>query len=181
MFRRTATVITVALLALTTGARAACAAATLSTATAAAVVVATDTWGPACGGAPVSIQWGDTGSPTALAWAAWTDGTGRYLGYAGTTDQRTDCRIMIDAGYARGYRSFGWTNWPWYCTTIVHEYGHLTGHEHSLDPTDVMFFQQNTAFGPCVAASRAAHYASPSHVYQWARGRAMARRIAASS
>jgi hypothetical protein len=29
-------------------------------------------------------------------------------------------------------------SWPKFCTVLVHEYGHLTGHPHTVDGADVM-------------------------------------------
>ena len=29
-------------------------------------------------------------------------------------------------------------DWPWRCTRVVHEYGHLAGHGHVEDPADIM-------------------------------------------
>lgn len=42
-----------------------------------------------------------------------------------------DCSITFNAAEP-------WT-WPRFCTVMVHEYGHLTGHPHSTDPGDVMY------------------------------------------
>jgi hypothetical protein len=148
-----------------------------SAATQAAVDVATATWGPACGGRHVTIRWGSTGDSAVLGWAAWTDGTGRYLGDAGTPDERTDCLVMVSIDDARSYRSSGWADWDRYCTLIVHEYGHLTGHDHVADSSDVMAPVQGTPFGPCVTAARRHDFTSQPF-YTWVRGRQLARRMA---
>lgn len=42
-----------------------------------------------------------------------------------------DCSITFNSAES-------WT-WPRFCTVMVHEYGHLAGHDHSSDPADVMF------------------------------------------
>jgi hypothetical protein len=181
MFRRTATALATALAGLMLAPGAFAADPSWSMATQAAVSVAVGTWGEACGGRPVLIQWGDasaaTGDPRTAAWAAWADSTGSYLGYAGQAADRTGCRIMVDSDIARDERLSSWPAWGWYCTMLVHEYGHLTGHDHSPDPANVMATEAANVFPACDDAAQWRNFASARHVYHWARGRALARRM----
>jgi hypothetical protein len=43
-----------------------------------------------------------------------------------------DCRIVFNSDLRV------WT-WERFCSVMVHEYGHLLGHQHTSDPTDVMY------------------------------------------
>lgn len=78
----------------------------------------------------VIVGYGPTFRPTAEASAGWR-----------LTDPFTECRITINPWRVR--------TWPHLCRTIVHEYGHLTGHEHSTDPSDVMYPVYRGPIGAC--------------------------------
>jgi hypothetical protein len=85
-------------------------------------------FGPACDGG-ISITWNAfeleyDDDPGARAWA------------------RTfaeECRIEFNLGV---WLSPAWRravyDWPWLCTLVVHEYGHLAGHGHVDDPNHIM-------------------------------------------
>lgn len=81
-----------------------------------ALLIAAHVWGqPACGTPRVVIQDRD---PTHDGWAL-----------SGTCEIALTPRIR-------------WSRDPAYrCSMIVHEWGHLTGHEHSPDPESIMYFQ----------------------------------------
>jgi hypothetical protein len=40
-----------------------------------------------------------------------------------------------------------------FCSILVHEYGHLTGHAHTSDRADVMYPRYVRAFRPCAAGA----------------------------
>lgn len=42
------------------------------------------------------------------------------------------CRIVFNT------KAVPRPDWEWACSTVVHEWGHLTGHNHSPDPYNVM-------------------------------------------
>jgi hypothetical protein len=85
-------------------------------------------FGPACPGG-ISVTWAAfevdyLGTPGARAWA------------------RTfaeECLIEFNVGIwlAADWREAVY-DWPWLCTLVVHEYGHLAGHGHADDPADIM-------------------------------------------
>ena len=39
---------------------------------------------------------------------------------------------------------------PWFCTLVVHEYGHLAGRRHSRDPRNVMYPFLWGVYPPCL-------------------------------
>jgi hypothetical protein len=87
--------------------------------------VARRTWGAdACAGA-VTISWASD-SPLVQARSSWANPVALY----GDPDGNIDCRIVFNAARAM--------TWAQFCTVVVHEYGHLTGHPHTAEGTDVM-------------------------------------------
>jgi hypothetical protein len=94
--------------------------------TEAAQQIAAAYWGTnPCGGA-IQIAWqGLEGDVNARS--DWENPASAY----DDPSQNTNCVITVNTDQH-------WT-WPMFCTVIVHEYGHLTGHPHSSDPHDVMY------------------------------------------
>lgn len=133
-----------------------------SVATARALRVAAATFGAPCGGTPVELTWGDphrwVGDGGHGGWAAWTGADGRPQG-EGSTSLRTHCRVRVDAALALEWRRHGWREWALYCTVIVHEVGHLTGHEHSENPYDVMAATMSVSAPQCWRAALRYGYA----------------------
>lgn len=114
-----------------------------------AVTAAHAVWGSACGGSPVAVQWGDARTSDERShggYAAWTGADGRPQG-EGPPALRTHCRVMLDRTLARDF--VRGDSWPMYCSMIVHEFGHLTGHDHSADPSDVMFPTLSVSIPSC--------------------------------
>jgi hypothetical protein len=77
-----------------------------------------------CGGS-VTIQWADL-DPTTNAQSTWSNPTSSY----GDAAENFDCTVQFNRRVD--------FDWPMFCTVLVHEFGHLTGHPHSSDPNDVM-------------------------------------------
>lgn len=99
--------------------------------------VARDTWGvDPCGG-QVTITWLPLdGGFNALS--SWMNPTTAYDNAAGNFG----CHVEFSS--AMRY------DWPKFCTVFVHEFGHLTGHPHALDPRDVMSALYRTPIAACV-------------------------------
>jgi Matrixin len=51
------------------------------------------------------------------------------------------CTVIVNSGI--------WS-YDRFCTTVVHEYGHLGGLGHSEDPANVMYPNFVRSFGPCL-------------------------------
>ena len=77
------------------------------------------------------------GVNSAADWAY--DGTDPY----GTPKRNSDCTIRLST-------AAGW-DWPKLCTIVVHEVGHLDGHDHRDDPHDVMAAQYLEPVEDCAA------------------------------
>lgn len=59
---------------------------------------------------------------------SWDQQLGEYAGVA-----LSGCRVKIAP-----HPDFMWA-WPYTCAVVIHEYGHLAGHDHSDDPTSIMY------------------------------------------
>lgn len=106
----------------------------------AAEAIAKAYWGgaDACGGA-VDVQWTDLALNT-NAVSTWSNPTSAY----DNPRENSDCHVSFN-------RLLGF-DWPRFCTVLVHEFGHLTGHDHSPDPNNVMTAIYNGPVDVCVAA-----------------------------
>ena len=88
--------------------------------------IADSTWGyDPCGGA-IALSW-VTAAPTINATASWSNPTDAY----NNPQQNGNCSVAFNDQQAY--------DWPMLCTVFVHEFGHLTGHQHATDQNDVMF------------------------------------------
>src|SRR3954469_13758966 len=102
----------------------------------AAEVVAHAYWNAdACSG-QVEVSWTDQDT-TINAVSTWKNPTDGY----NNPGQNFDCTVEFnrDLDY----------DWPRFCTVLVHEFGHLTGHQHSPDPNDVMAAYYNRPLQQC--------------------------------
>jgi hypothetical protein len=82
-------------------------------------------WGmDPCGG-QVTVVWTIL-APQVNATSTWSNPIGGYADPA----QNSGCKIE--------YNELASWDWPKLCTVVVHEMGHLSGHDHSPDPNDVM-------------------------------------------
>ena len=102
----------------------------------AAEVVAHAYWNAdACSG-QVEVSWTDQDT-TINAVSTWKNPTDGY----NNPGQNFDCEV--DFNRLLSY------DWPRFCTVLVHEFGHLTGHQHSPDPNDVMAAYYNRPLQQC--------------------------------
>jgi hypothetical protein len=74
----------------------------------------------------VAISWAAMGS-SLNAIATWSNRAGAYADPA--RNDRCSVRFNSDQAF----------DWPSLCTVFAHEFGHLTGHQHASDPSDVMY------------------------------------------
>jgi hypothetical protein len=97
-------------------------------------------WGgaDACGGA-VDVQWTDLPADT-NAVSTWSNPSSAY----DNPTENSDCHVSFN-------RLLGF-DWPRFCTVLVHEFGHLTGHAHSPDPNNVMTAIYNGPVAVCATA-----------------------------
>lgn len=108
-----------------------------------AEAVAAAEWGmEACSG-DVEITW-RARSRHVNAVSSWANPHTAY----GEPERNFACRVEFNPR----------TTWTWakFCTVLVHEFGHLTGHRHSPDPNDVMAPLFADPLPACTAARRAA-------------------------
>lgn len=106
---------------------------------AAAQQVAATYWGATACGGKVEIVWTDLPTDT-NAISSWTNPTSAY----DNPTQNGGCLVRFN-------RLLGF-DWPRFCTVLVHEFGHLTGHDHSPDAHDVMAAYYGGPIAACEAA-----------------------------
>ena len=101
--------------------------------------VAAAKWGGTCTG-PVTVRFHTLRSDT-LGMARWAGM------WDVPPDERDDCQIWLNSR----------KKWDWdkLCTTVVHEYGHLSGHDHSSDENSPMHATYTRAYRGCRTASAA--------------------------
>lgn len=83
----------------------------------------------------VGFSWNDAAS-SRIATAYWSADDSR------DPARYTDCHIVL-------HREAG-TDWAKFCTIVVHEVGHLTGHGHVRDRGNVMYPFYVGPRGPCI-------------------------------
>jgi hypothetical protein len=102
-------------------------------------------FGPACPAA-IRVTW----APFEVRYA----GVAHARAWARTF--RPECRVELNREV---WDDPGWREavyaWPWLCTLVVHEYGHLAGHGHAADPGDVMHTTIERVAPECAAPPRA--------------------------
>jgi hypothetical protein len=104
-----------------------------------ALEVAARRWGPVCTEDPV-VRFRRMESDTL--------GIARWQGmWDIPSEKREDCRILLNS--AREW------DWPRLCTTVVHEYGHLAGREHSEDSDSAMHRQYSRPYRGCTGSAAA--------------------------
>ena len=90
----------------------------------------------------VAISWTALAATT-NATSTWANPVDAYS----APEQNSQCSITFNAAL----------HWDWtrFCSILVHEYGHLTGHPHSADPGDVMYAYYVKPVAACQAAAAA--------------------------
>jgi hypothetical protein len=102
--------------------------------------IAREHWGvDPCGG-QVQVTW-TVEAPRINARSYWSNPTSAY----GAPALNTACRIEFNA--AAPY------DWDMFCTVVVHEYGHLAGHQHAPDGPDVMSPIYRQPLAACAATA----------------------------
>jgi hypothetical protein len=91
----------------------------------AAMSLAAEHWGASPCGGRVALAWGSLG-PALNAESTWANAVDPWT----QPSRNTDCAITLSL-------ETEW-DWPKLCTAVVHEVGHLAGHDHVDDPDDVM-------------------------------------------
>ncbi len=98
-------------------------------------------WGAdACSG-QVALAWTTELGTEVAARASWSNPLSTY----DHPVANLNCAIRFNAA-----ADFDWLK---FCTVVVHEYGHLTGHRHSDDPGDVMYQTYQEPLRVCAATS----------------------------
>ncbi len=98
--------------------------------------IAVQTWGYFPCHGQVSVVWAPM--PGVLGYSQWTD-------IDGDPHDFTNCTVTLSTSYTQTPQER--------CSTLVHEFGHLTGHAHSPDPTNVMYPELVRIFPPCMAVA----------------------------
>jgi hypothetical protein len=94
-----------------------------------------------------------------FAWTGLPAGTNALSSWANDLDpyrqpsSNSDCEIALSTGTT-------W-DWPKLCTVVIHEVGHLTGHDHVDDPTDIMYYAYVQPAPECVATPMPAETGPP--------------------
>lgn len=96
-----------------------------SPAMATAQQIAIAQWGAMPCNGQVTVEWG-TDDANINARSYWANPTSSY----GAPERNVQCRVVFN-----GQMRF---DWPKFCTVLVHELGHLAGHDHTADGADVM-------------------------------------------
>jgi hypothetical protein len=113
-----------------------------------AMGLATEHWGMAPCGGRVGWSWTSLGAST-NAESSWANDVDPYL----QPSSNTDCEIALSL-------QAEW-DWPKLCTVVVHEVGHLTGHDHVDDPADIMYFTYVQPAPECASAPEPVETGAP--------------------
>lgn len=105
-----------------------------------AMGMATEHWGMSPCRGRVALSWASLGGATNAqsSWAADDDADP-----FAQPSRNSDCEIALSL-------QAGW-DWQKLCTVVIHEVGHLTGHDHVDDPDDVMYFSYVAPAPECAA------------------------------
>lgn len=93
-------------------------------------------WGSTPCGDGVAVTWGALpGAVNALS--NWWNPVAAY----GNAAANRRCAVTLNVAQP--------FDWPMLCTMLVHEYGHLSGHQHTTDPADVMYPVYSNPISQC--------------------------------
>jgi hypothetical protein len=104
-----------------------------------AETIAIHYWGAMPCNGNVNVSWQNL-DPSINGDASWWNPVAAY----GNASANSDCSISMNL--AQDY------SWPMLCTVVTHEIGHLTGHDHVTDPSNVMYPVYNGPIAECLAA-----------------------------
>jgi hypothetical protein len=102
------------------------------------LAMGTDHWGMTPCGGKVAIRWGAL-DPSLNAQSSWVNPVDDFA----QPSRNTDCQVTLSTAAT-------W-DWPKLCTVVIHEIGHLDGHDHVADPTDIMYFTYVQPAPECAA------------------------------
>lgn len=107
-------------------------------------------WGATVCGGSVDVKWTtlDADVNATSSWLA-TDSNAPFADPA----HNTLCEVDLNST-----QTF---DWPKFCTVVIHEFGHLTGHPHSDNANDVMSAYYSTPAPECTDGSTATDFAVP--------------------
>jgi hypothetical protein len=91
-----------------------------------AETIAIHYWGTMPCNGNVDVSWQNL-DPSINGMASWWNPVAAY----GNASANSDCSISMNL--AQDY------SWPMLCTVVTHEIGHLTGHDHVTDQSNVMY------------------------------------------
>lgn len=103
-----------------------------------AMSLGADHWGMTPCRGRVTLSWDSLG-PATNAQSTWANDIDPYL----QPSFNTDCEIALSL-------QVGW-DWQKLCTVVVHEVGHLTGHDHVDDWRDVMYATYVEPIAECLS------------------------------
>jgi matrixin len=103
-----------------------------------AETIAIDYWGAMPCNGSVDVSWQNL-DPSINGVASWWNPVAAY----GNASANSQCSISMNL--AQDY------SWPMLCTVVTHEIGHLTGHDHVTDQTNVMYPVYVGPIPQCVA------------------------------
>jgi hypothetical protein len=106
-------------------------------------------WGTDPCGGRVTVVW-ERRSSDVNALSTWSSPS--HDPYGDPADN-SDCRIAMNPAAA--------LDWPKLCTVIVHEFGHLTGHQHDPRPGRLMSEIYTTPLAQCTTPTARRAVASP--------------------
>jgi Matrixin len=115
----------------------------------AALWMGSEHWGMTPCRGRVAIGWEPLG-PATNAQSSWANDVDPYL----QPSFNTDCEIALSLQ----------VDWDWQklCTVVVHEVGHLTGHDHVDDLDDVMYATYVEPVAQCLTTPEPAETGTPS-------------------
>jgi hypothetical protein len=102
------------------------------------LAMGTDHWGMTPCGGKVAIRWGSL-DPSINAQSSWVNPVDDFA----QPSRNTDCVVTLSVNTT-------W-DWPKLCTVVIHEIGHLDGHDHVNDPTDIMYYSYVQPAPECAA------------------------------
>jgi hypothetical protein len=93
-----------------------------------AMALAAGHWGMTPCGGQVAMNWTGALSRGVNAQSSWANDVDPYA----QPSRNVDCAIALSTRVE-------W-DWPMLCTVVIHEVGHLTGHDHVDDEHDLMYY-----------------------------------------